>query len=234
MTDGKTDPAEIVAVVAAGPGLGRSVALRFAREGAAIALLARSVERLQPLVRELAQIGVAVHPVSADAADEASLRAALADVRRVLGAPTVLVFNASEYVEGRPTEVTVDALLHGVAVGVAAALVCVQEVVGPMRDAGRGTILLTGSQAATRPYVGAAALGVAKAGLRNLALSTAEELAPGGIHVTTVTINGVLKSGTAFDPDLLAEHYWKLHRQCRDEWTPEHVVDKFVIEESPA
>src|SRR5688572_17893154 len=217
---------EIVAVVAAGPGLGLSVARRFARAGADIALVARSAERLSPLVGELEALGVRVHAASADVADEASLRAAMGDVRRVLGDPTVLVYNGSEYVEGRPTTVGLDAFVHGLLVGVAGALVSIQEVAPAMRAAGHGTILLTGSEAAIKPSVGAAGLGVAKAGLRNLAYSTAAELGPDGVHVTTVTIRGMLKVGTAFDPELIAEHYWRLHRQGRAEWEPEFVLSR--------
>ena len=217
---------ETIAVVAAGPGLGRSVALRFAREGCDVALLARSAERLEPLADELRALGGRVHAAAADVADEGSLRAGFDDVRRELGDPSVLVYNGSEYVEGRPTTVGLDAFVHGLLVGVAGALVSIQEVAPAMRAAGHGTILLTGSEAAIKPSVGAAGLGVAKAGLRNLAYSTAAELGPGGVHVTTVTIRGMLKVGTAFDPDLIAEHYWRLHRQGRAEWEPEFVLSR--------
>jgi NAD(P)-dependent dehydrogenase (short-subunit alcohol dehydrogenase family) len=217
---------DTVAVVAAGPGLGRSIALRFAREGADIALLARSAERLRPLAWELRALGVRACAVAADVADEGSLRAGFDDIRRELGDPSVLVYNGSEYVEGRPTTVGLDAFVHGLLVGVAGALVSIQEVAPAMRAAGHGTILLTGSEAAIKPSVGAAGLGVAKAGLRNLAYSTAGELGPDGVHVTTVTIRGMLKVGTAFDPELIAEHYWRLHRQGRAEWEPEFVLSR--------
>ena len=213
-------------VVAAGPGLGRSVALRFATEGYDVALVARSADRLQPLVDECEQLGVTGRAFSADVGDEQSLRAALREVRRVLGDPDVLVYNASEYVEGPPSSVPYDEFVHGLLVGVAGALVAAQELTPAMRAAGRGTILLTGSEAALNPSVTAAGLGVAKAGLRNLAFSLAAELGPDGIHVTTVTIRGRLKPGTAFDPDLVATHYWRLHTQSRPDWEPEFVLTR--------
>ena len=218
--------ADTVVIVAAGPGLGAAVARRFARERFDVALLARTASRLDPLVDELTTMGVRAVAVAADAADEGSLRAGFAEVRRALGDPGVLVYNASEYVEGRPTTVPYDAFVHGLLVGVAGAVVAVQEVAPAMRGSGRGTILLTGSEAALRPSVAAAGLGVAKAGLRNLAYSTAAELGPDGVHVTTLTIRGRLKSATAFDPALVAEHYWRLHRQGRAEWEPEFVLNR--------
>jgi NAD(P)-dependent dehydrogenase (short-subunit alcohol dehydrogenase family) len=216
----------IVAVVAAGPGLGLSISRRFAAEGLDVALLARSTDRLAPMVEELRGLGVRVEAVAADVADEASLRAAMGQVRRVLGDPDVLVYNASEYVEGRPTEVDYGRFVHGLLVGVAGALVAIQEVAPAMRARGSGTILLTGSEAALRPSVSAAGLGVAKAGLRNLALSTAADLREDGVHVTTVTIRGVLKPGGAFDPDRIAERYWLLHTAAAAEWEPEFTISR--------
>ncbi|MDQ1674975.1 MAG: hypothetical protein QOC93_119 [Actinomycetota bacterium] len=217
---------DVVVVVAAGPGLGRAVAERFAREGADVALVARSEQPLRDLTAQVARHGTRVTAAVADAADEASLRGALAAVRDALGAPTVLVFNASVYVEGRPSELAYDALMHGLRVGVGAAVVAVQEVAPAMRTAGRGTILLTGSEAALNPSVRAAGLGMAKAALRNLAFSAAAELGPDGVHVTTVTIRGMLAAGTAFDPDVLAERYWQLHGQPPEQWQPELTIGR--------
>ena len=96
-------------------------------------------------------------------------------------------------------------------VGVVGALVATQEVVAPMRAAGRGTIVLTGSVAADRASTSAAAVGVAKAAVRNLAMSVPKELAPDGIRAVTVTIDGVLSGPKALDVDQIAERYWQLH-----------------------
>ena len=82
-----------------------------------------------------------------------------------------------------------------------------------MRAAGRGTVLLTGSVAADRASTSATAVGVAKAALRNLALSLHKELAPHGVRATTVTIDGVLQGPNALDLDEIADLYWRLHTQ---------------------
>jgi NAD(P)-dependent dehydrogenase (short-subunit alcohol dehydrogenase family) len=104
-----------------------------------------------------------------------------------------------------------DQLRLALDVGVVGALVATQEVVAPMRAAGRGTIVLTGSVAADRASTSAAAVGVAKAALRNLAMSLHKELAPDGIRAVTVTIDGVLSGPKALDVDQIAERYWQLH-----------------------
>jgi hypothetical protein len=42
------------------------------------------------------------------------------------------------------------------------------------------------------------------------------------VHVATVTIDGVL-GGPGFEPDTVAERFWELAHQPRDEWTAEIV-----------
>jgi NADP-dependent 3-hydroxy acid dehydrogenase YdfG len=213
--------ADVLVVVAAGPGLGRAVARRFSREGATIGLIARSPDRLQELAEDLRSEGATVGVAASDVADPVALRQAFATLRELVGDPTALVFNASEYVEGRPAEVSYEAFMHGMYVGVGAALVSVQEVVPAMRSAGRGTVLLTGSVAAEKPSVSAATVGVAKAALRNLGLSLHRELAADGIQALTVTIRGVLQGPKALDVDEIADYYWALHTQPPESWTPE-------------
>jgi hypothetical protein len=44
-----------------------------------------------------------------------------------------------------------------------------------------------------------------------------------GIHVATITVAGVVEPGTAFDPDDIAEHYWRLHTQREEDWELEFV-----------
>jgi len=204
--------AEVLAVVAAGPGLGRAVALRFAREGFAVGLIARSPERLSGLVAELTAGGAtAVAVAGADVGEDDQLRAAIRELTGELGPVTVLVFNGSAYVEGSGLSISPADLRSALDVGVLAAMVAVQEVAAPMRIAGRGTVILTGSVAADHASTGATAVGVAKAGLRNLAQSLHKELAPDGVRVATVTINGVLSGTKALDVAAIADRYWQLH-----------------------
>lgn len=214
---------EVLVVVAAGPGLGRAVALRFAREGAAVGLVARSTDSLDDLVAEISGAGAsAVATAAADVSDEDALRGALASLRDALGEATVLVYNGSAYVEGSVTALAADRLRLAFDVGVVGALVSCQEAVPAMRAAGRGTVLLTGSIAADRASTSAAAVGVAKAALRSLARSLHKEVAGEGVRVTSVTIDGVLAGPTALDVAEVAELYWDLH--TRPEAPPDVVT----------
>jgi NAD(P)-dependent dehydrogenase (short-subunit alcohol dehydrogenase family) len=82
-----------------------------------------------------------------------------------------------------------------------------------MRACGTGTILFTGGGLAIDPtgWLPAASLAIGKAGLRSLALTLHQELAPDGIHAGTVTIAGQIQPGTSFDPDSIAAAFWSMH-----------------------
>jgi len=90
-----------------------------------------------------------------------------------------------------------------------------------MADAGGGTFLLTSGM--PTPVPGVLSLSLGKAGVRALAEALHAQFRPAGVHVTAVTIAGAVAPGSAFDPDEIAEHYWRLHTQAADAWEHELV-----------
>jgi hypothetical protein len=68
----------------------------------------------------------------------------------------------------------------------------------------------------------ARALSLGKAGVRTLVTLLDEAYGAAGVHAASVTVSGAVAPGTAFDPDDIAEHYWRLHSQPPDAW--EHEV----------
>jgi NAD(P)-dependent dehydrogenase (short-subunit alcohol dehydrogenase family) len=211
------DLVDAVVVVGAGPGMGLAIARRFAAGGLRPVLIARDPAGVD--APDLDALGAV--RLAADAADEKSLRTAFAQVRDLLGDPSVLVFNPSLGIPGLPSEVPPADVARGLALGAVAAVTAAQEVLPAMRAAGRGTLLFTGSGIGLKPWAPGAALGMQKAALRNYVLALADEVGPLGIHAATVTIKGVVGAGPAFEPAALAEHFWALHTQPRDAWTAE-------------
>ena len=207
-----TSRADLVVVLGAGPGLGRSVAAAFARRGSQAVLIARNSGRVAALAREVSeQTGTAVHGFSADAADEAALRRTFSEIRDRHGDPTVLVHNPSVAVEAAPTETPYESLIDGFRLAAGSLLVAAQEVAPAMRTAGRGTVVVTGGGSALTGSTWSAALAVQKAAVRNLAMSLAAELRRDGVHVVTVTIDGVL-GAEGFEASRIAEEYVRLHK----------------------
>jgi short-subunit dehydrogenase len=210
-----------VVIVGAGPGLGLAIARRFARDGSSIALVARNGQRLASMVEELRDVGGVGHAFVADAADPTELRSALEAVRVALGDPTVLVHHVSVPVVGTPSKVAYEDFSRGLAGGIGALLVAAQVVVPAMRATRRGTILVTGSGLAFNASAAYCGLAVQKAGVRALALSMAHELRPAGIHVATVTVDGLIQPDGYYDPDRIAEEFWALHVEPPDAWRTE-------------
>ena len=89
-----------------------------------------------------------------------------------------------------------------------------------MAGAGGGTIVITGGMPEPDPAFTSLSLG--KAGVRALTTLLASEYGPAGIHVATVTVGGAVAPGGRYDPDTIAEHYWRLHTQPPQAW--EHEV----------
>ena len=90
----------VAAILGVGPGLGAAVARRFAREGFAVALMARREESVAGARSEIEERGGTGLPVAADATDPASVAAAFGRVREELGDPEVFVYNAGAFQMG--------------------------------------------------------------------------------------------------------------------------------------
>ncbi|WP_067962715.1 SDR family NAD(P)-dependent oxidoreductase [Nocardiopsis trehalosi] len=208
-----------VVVIGAGPGIGRSVARRFAREGLPVALVARSAATLDGTAGDLAPFGVPVSRQTADAADEAALRAALDAAAAEVGPPDAVVYNAAlirpDTFGGLSTRDHLDAW----AVNVVGAFTAAAHAAPGMARRGGGTFLVTGGM--PEPKAEYLTLSLGKAGVRTLVDMVDQAYGPAGVHAASVTVAGPVAPGTAFDPDDIAEHYWRLHIQPRGRWERE-------------
>lgn len=224
----------IAVVIGVGPGLGASLAKRFAAGGYSIALISRSEKSLQPVQQELEKQGHTALSVPADAGDVSSLKNAFNTIRTKFGNdPEVLLYNASGFQYGGILDLSPETLQAALNISTIGALVASQEVLPSMVKKGKGTILFTGATASLR---GAAKFGVfaaSKFALRALAQSTAREFSPQGIHVAHVIVDGEINTPkqvesqpdrnieSFLNSDALAETYWQLHIQPRSTWTQE-------------
>jgi len=207
-------------VIGAGPGIGLAVARRFAREGFDLALVARSKETVAGVAESLE--GVRTLPLVADSSDEAALRAALDTAAAELGAPDVVIYNAAVIRPDTVGELPLRAHLDTYAVNVLGALTAAAHTAPGMVERGRGTFVVTGGMPEPKPeYV---SLSLGKAGVRSLVDLLDRQYGPSGVHVATVTVSGPVAPGTAWDPDDIAEQYWRLHAQPRAEWEREVLV----------
>ncbi|MEU3479481.1 SDR family NAD(P)-dependent oxidoreductase [Streptomyces sp. NPDC033754] len=208
-------------VVGAGPGIGKAVAARFAREGYSVAVIARTKETVARVAEDIGRDGGRVLALTADSTDEEGLRAALDTVGEELGPVEAAVYNAALIRRDSPGELGARGQLDAWAVNVVGALTTASHVAPGMAERGRGTILVTGGMPRITPeYV---SLGLGKFGVRTLVDLLDAQYGPAGVHVASVTVPGAVAPGTAYDPDDIAEHYWRLHNQPRECWEREVV-----------
>jgi len=211
---------ETALIVGAGAGLSASLARRAAGEGMRVALAARNTEKLAPLV---AETGASAY--ACDVTDRQAVAALFDAVARDLGTPDLVVFNPSARQRGPFLELDPEGVERAIAVTAFGGFLVAQAAVRAMLPRGSGSILFTGASASVKGYAQSAPFAMGKFALRGLAQSMARELAPKGIHVGHVVIDGgigpagVDPAEGRLDPDAIAESYFHLHRQPRSVWT---------------
>ena len=215
---------EIALIVGAGKGLSASLARACATRGMKVALAARNAEKLAPLVAETGATAYAC-----DASQPPPVQALFRAVEADLGAPTLVVYNASARGRGPFVELDPAGVAKALEVSAYGGFLVAQEAAQRMLPAGRGTILFTGASASVKGYPLSAPFAMGKFALRGLAQSMARELAPQGIHVGHFVIDGAIRNpgrteppdrpDSMLDPDAIAASYLHLLQQPRSAWT---------------
>jgi NAD(P)-dependent dehydrogenase (short-subunit alcohol dehydrogenase family) len=224
---------DVSVIAGVGPGLGASLARKFAKEGCRLALLARSSDFLEALSKELRLRGTETLAIPTDIGEADQVAAAFGRIRDRFGSVDLLINNASASGPfGQPlVDITPESFARGWRVGVLGSFLCSQAVVPDMVNKNAGCILFTGATSSVRG--GAITFSSAKFSLRGLAQALARELWPKGIHVAHIIVDGVIRENelepgaeaqTAeplMNPAAIAEAYWGLVKQDRSAWSLE-------------
>ena len=212
-------------LIGIGPGNGLALARRFGRAGFDILMVARNAAKLREYESELAAQSIRAQGYAADISDRAAFQQTLENILVEHPDVGVMHYNASAYTEALPSSLLPEIFLDDLKTNALGALIAAQAVLPGMRERKQGTLFFTGGGSALYPSPNISSLGAGKAAMRNLVQSLAQECGPLGLHVATVTINGMVKTSTRFDPDLIAEAFWKLYQQPAEEWETEVVFE---------
>jgi NAD(P)-dependent dehydrogenase (short-subunit alcohol dehydrogenase family) len=230
---------KVALIIGAGDATGGAIARRFARGGYTACATRRSLDKLQPLLKQIKAEGGTAHGFASDARKEEEVVALIEQIESTIGPIEVLVFNIGANAPSSVLEETgrkyfkiwemacFGGFLNGREVA--------RRMVTRTSPDRMQTIIFTGATASLRGGANFAAFAGAKHALRALAQSMARELGPRNIHVAHVVVDGAIDTDfirTQFperyalkdqdgilNPDHIAENYWHLHNQPRDAWT---------------
>jgi NAD(P)-dependent dehydrogenase (short-subunit alcohol dehydrogenase family) len=213
-------------LVGFGPGTATAVAEKFGEGGFSVALIGRNEDRLNAGVSALKAKGINAYAVPADAADPASIRAAVRSVRAQLGPITILHWNAYGGTEAGDLLTADQASLHKVFdVAVFGLLAATDEALPDLKRNGEGAILISnGAFGVVSPEVDEAVINLH---LMGLALSSAakhklvgllaQRLKGDGVFVGEVMVYHSIKgtgstAADSVDPTVIAEKHWELYK----------------------
>jgi len=204
---------KVAVVTGAASGIGRATALRFAQEGAKVALLDRDSGRGGDVLRQIQELGHEAIFLPADIAVEAMVREAIESTEAQFGTLNILVNNAAAFVFGS-YDVDQSDWERVLSVNVMGTALCSKHAIPAMTRAGGGSIVnltsISGfiAQERSLPY------NTSKAALLGLNRCLAMDLAPHRIRVNAVAPGcidtpqlraDIAKAGMTFEQGLALE-----------------------------
>lgn len=204
-----------VAIVAASSqGIGRATALRFAAEGAKLAICARNEEALHAVAGQARQFGVDVYAAKVDVADDAGVRSFVADVQRRFQRIDVCVTNAG----GPPAKLFLETSMEewdlAYSQNLRSIVSFAQAVLPHMQRQNWGRLVTITSITVRQPVPNLVLSNSVRAGVLGLMRSLAGQFGPYGI-----TVNNVGPGYTATDrlKELAARHA-EIAGACAEEY----------------
>ena len=202
---------KIVLITGGSRGLGLATARQFGSHGCIVAICARDQAELSLAKDDLGKQGIRAYTFVCDVADRNQVQAGVAEIVRQLGPIDILVNNAGIIKVGPFLDMNTEDFEQAMGVMFWGPLYVTQAVLGSMRERGEGSIVnitsIGGKVSVPHllPYCCAKFAAVALSeGLRT-------ELAPEGIHVTTI-VPGLLRTGShlnaRFKGKVSGEYLW--------------------------
>jgi NAD(P)-dependent dehydrogenase (short-subunit alcohol dehydrogenase family) len=176
---------KVVWITGGGSGIGRAMALEFARQGADVAVSGRRKDRLQSVADEITALGRRGLAVVCDVSDEPAVQATVATVVAELGRLDVAVANAGFAVAGPFERLTAEDWRRQFDVNVVGAAVTIAQALPELKKvAGRAVLVSSVAGMISAPRH--AAYNASKYAVRAMGQTLSAELAGSGVTCTTV------------------------------------------------
>jgi NAD(P)-dependent dehydrogenase (short-subunit alcohol dehydrogenase family) len=187
-----SDDADVVVVTGAGRGIGRVIALRFARGGARLVLAARSAAELDETRALADELGAAAIVVPTDVTDQAQTERMAQAALTEFGALDVLVCNSGIAGPTAPLwEIEPEQWRLTFAVNVEGVYLCCRAALPVMLERGAGRVIVIGSMTGKRALHGRTPYAASKMALIGLVRTLAWEVGESGIRVNLVSPGAV-------------------------------------------
>ena len=205
---------KVAVITGAGRGIGRAVALAFAREGADLVLASRTLSEGKAVAAEIEMLGRKALALRADVSDRLAAKAMADRALAEFGRVDILVNNAAVQTPIGPLwKNDPDQWLETIAVNLCGVFLCCHAVVPAMVRQARGKIINLSGGGATSPRPNFSAYAASKAAVVRLTETLAQELAPFNIQVNAIApgavytnmTEDVLAAGSAAGERALAE-----------------------------
>jgi len=168
-------------------GIGKAIALAFAEYGATVAVHGvRPSHALDETLAEVRAFAPHCAAVTGDLAEPGAAAGIVAAAAQLIGAPDILVANASVQIRCPWLEVAPEEALLQMQVNFHASLQLVQAAVPAMRQQGWGRIVTVGSVQEQRPHPDMIVYAASKAALENLVRNLAKQIGPDGITINNL------------------------------------------------
>ncbi|MFN2645969.1 MAG: 3-hydroxybutyrate dehydrogenase [Burkholderiales bacterium] len=178
---------KVAIVTGAASGIGKEIALRYAREGAKVAIADLNLQAAQAVAGEIARTGGAALAVAMDVTNEEQVNAAVAAVVREWNGVDVLVSNAGIQIVHPIEEFPFAEWKKMLAIHLDGAFLTTRAVLPHMQRSGRGgSIIYMGSVHSKEASVLKSAYVTAKHGLIGLAKTVAKEGGKHGIRANVI------------------------------------------------
>ncbi len=177
---------KIALVTGASKGIGLAVAEALAGEGATVVLVARDGAALDLAVDRIQQAGGEAVAVPGDVSRLSEVEWIVAETRRLVGDPLVLVANAGGPPAGMPTALDEEAWARAVELTLMSSVRLVREVLPAMRRQRWGRIVNITSFVVKQPLLTLALSNALRSGVTAFAKTLSEEIAADGVTVNNV------------------------------------------------
>lgn len=177
---------KVVVVTGGSAGIGKAVALGFAREGAKVAICARNPNKLQAVQDEFKALGYELYAKSVDVAESQAIGDFADDVAAHYGRIDIWINNVGMHIDCSILETRAERWNDVMIANVNSCFFGIQAAAKHMKETGGGTIINTSSVASKLPSAYKSAYGTSKYAVNGLTQASAGELAPFGIRVNAV------------------------------------------------